>query len=69
MFFIKGHQACNFIKKRLQQRYFPLKFAKFLKAPFFTEHLQWLILDIVILLNILPNMWQISEVFKNKFNE
>ena len=26
-------QACNFIKKRLQQRYFPLNIAKFLRTP------------------------------------
>ena len=28
-------QACNFIKKRFQQ-----KFAKFLRTPFLTEHLE-----------------------------
>ena len=32
----KHLKACNFIKKRLQHRCFPVKFAKFLKAPFFT---------------------------------
>ena len=32
-------QACNFIKKRLQHRCFPMKFEKFLRAPLFTEHL------------------------------
>ena len=37
-------QACNFIKKRLQHRCFPMKFAKFLRTPIFTEHLQWLLL-------------------------
>ena len=26
-------RACNFIKKRLQHRWFPVKFAKFLTAP------------------------------------
>ena len=33
--FIKVRQlkACNFIKKRLQHRCFPMKFAKFLRAP------------------------------------
>ena len=31
------------IKKRLQQRLFPVKFAKFLRAPCFIEHLQWLL--------------------------
>ena len=28
-----GVQACNFIKKRLQHGCFPVKFAKFLRAP------------------------------------
>ena len=27
-------QNCNFIKKRLQRRYFPIKFAKFLRITF-----------------------------------
>ena len=27
-------QACNFIKKRLQHRCFPMKFTKSLRAPF-----------------------------------
>ena len=27
-------QACNFIKKRLQRKCFPVKFAKFLRTPF-----------------------------------
>ena len=33
---------CNFIKKRLQQNYFPVNIAKF--NIFFTEHLRWLLL-------------------------
>ena len=41
--------ACNFIKKILQHRRFPMKFAKFLKTPFFTEHLRWLVLSVVML--------------------
>ena len=28
-------QACNFIKKRLQHSCFPVKFAKYLRTPFF----------------------------------
>ena len=40
------HQKYNFIKKRLQRRLFPVKFAKFLRAPCFTEHLQWLLLKV-----------------------
>ena len=37
-------KAGNFIKKRLRCRHFPVKFAKFLGTPFFTEHLQCLLL-------------------------
>ena len=43
---VAGLQACNFIKKSLQHRCFPVKFAKFLRTPFFTEHLRWLLLKI-----------------------
>ena len=32
-----GAQNCYFIKKRLQHRFFPVKFAKFLRAPCFTS--------------------------------
>ena len=37
---------CNFIKKRLQHRLLPVTFAKFLRAPCLTEHLQWLLLKV-----------------------
>ena len=30
---VAGLQACNFIKKILQHRCFPMKFAKFLRTP------------------------------------
>ena len=43
---ISGLQGCSFIKKRLQQRCFPVKFEKFLRTHFFTEHLRWLLLNI-----------------------
>ena len=41
---VTAPEACNFIKKNLQHRYFPVKLAKFLRAPFFTEHLRWVFL-------------------------
>ena len=48
LFFNKyaGLKACNFIKKRLQHKFFPVKFAKFLRTPFFTEHVRWMLLEI-----------------------
>ena len=33
-------QACNFIKKRFRHRYFPTKFDKFLRTPFFAKQVQ-----------------------------
>ena len=43
-----------FIKKRLQNKCCRVKFAKFLRAPFFTEHLQWLLLKLNIFMLQLP---------------
>ena len=37
-------KACNFVKKRLQRRCFPMKFVKFLRTPFLKEHLPWMFL-------------------------
>ena len=41
-----GPQACNFVKKRIEHRCFTVKFAKFLRASFFTEHPWWLLFRI-----------------------
>ena len=43
---VAGLQNCNFIKKIHQHRHFPLKFSRFLRTPFFTEHLQCLVMTI-----------------------
>ena len=37
---VAGLEDCNFIKKILQHRRFPVKLAKFLRT-FFTKHLRW----------------------------
>ena len=37
-------QPATLLKKRLWHRCFPENFAKFLRTPFFKEHLQWLLL-------------------------
>ena len=36
--------ACNVIKKELWHRCFPVNFAKYLRTPFSTEHIWWLLL-------------------------
>ena len=55
-------------KKRLCHRCFPVNFAKFLRTPFFTEHLRWLLLKKVIcwyrkliihiIISFICNFWQ-----------
>ena len=40
-------EACNFIKKRLWHRCFPLSFAEFLRTPFLIEQLWWLLLYLI----------------------
>ena len=36
--------ACSFIKKKLEQRYFPVNTAKFLRTVLFIEHTHWQLL-------------------------
>ena len=48
--------TCNFMKKRLQHRCFPVKFASFLSTPFFAEHLQCLL----ICLSGWPMLWELN---------
>ena len=43
---VSGLQVCNFFKRRLQRRCFPVNIAKFLIIPFLIEHLQWLLLNL-----------------------
>ena len=37
-------RPATLLKKRLWHRYFPVNFGKFLRTPFSTEHLRWLLL-------------------------
>ena len=41
---IPGLSPAALLKKRLYHRFFPVNFAKFLRTPYFTEHLRWLLL-------------------------
>ena len=41
-------EACNFMKKRLLHRCFPVNFVKFLRTPFFIEHPWWLPLSTLV---------------------
>ena len=40
---------CRFRQKKLQHRRFPVKFAKFWRTLFFTEHLRWLLYKLALI--------------------
>ena len=44
---IAGLRLATLLKKRLWRRRFPVNFVKFLRTPFLTEHLWWLLLNFV----------------------
>ena len=48
----KDLRPATLLKQRLSHRCFPVNFAKFLRIPFLTEHLRWLLLDIFLITNI-----------------
>ena len=55
-YLIKIIQTCNFLKKRLQHRCFPAKFAKFWRTSILKNICEWLLLKIgkiVVLENVL----------------
>ena len=41
---VAGLRSATLLKKILWHRYFPMNFAKFLRKPFPTKHLRWLLL-------------------------
>ena len=43
---VAGLRPATLLKKRLWHRCFSVNFAKFLRTPFLTEHLRWLLLII-----------------------
>ena len=47
---VTGFRPAILLKKRFQYWWFPVKFEKFLRKPFFTEHLQWLLLFLIAVL-------------------
>ena len=46
-------RPATLLKKRLWRRCFPVNFTKFLRTPFFIEHLRWLLLNKMFLNNII----------------
>ena len=60
--FLKWPKTCNFIK-RLWHRCFPVNFVKFLRTPFLTEHLLWLLLNFWVILKDLFNYFHKNDFF------
>ena len=58
LFFNK--EPATLLKKSLWHRCFPVNFVKFLRTPFYKEHLWWLLLRIIDLLKSLKNQNEIS---------
>ena len=46
---VAGLRPATLLKKRLWCRCFPVNFTKFLRTPFFKEHICWLLLNYVII--------------------
>ena len=44
---VAGLRPSTLLKKGLWDRCFPVNFVKFLRTPFFTEHLRWLLLYLI----------------------
>ena len=66
--FTGKHRPATLLKKRLWHRFFPVNFAKFLRTPFLTEHLRWLLLSILAILGILSADYiTASLTHKNNF--
>ena len=49
---VAGLSPAALLKKRLWHRCFPVSFVKFLRTPFLTEHLWWLLLFFVTLIKL-----------------
>ena len=67
---VVGLRPATLFKKILRHRCFPINFAKFLRTPFITGHLRWLLLDYFFDINSLKNsfIWYDLIFFLNAAN-
>ena len=62
---VAGFQAWNFVKKRLQHRYFPVNVTKFLRTAILKNTCEWLLLfmlNVVVILIWLPFLLIIAMI-------
>ena len=67
---VTGLSPATLFKKRLWHRCFPVNFAKFLRTPFFTEHLWWLLLKDLSGIHFretYPWFWFLTTLTKTQF--
>ena len=59
---MQAWRPATLLKKRVQHRFFPVKFAKNLRTPFFIEHVRWLLLEISheLCLYCIWEQWMVS---------
>ena len=71
LFLIKvaGLEACNFIKKRLQDRCFPVNIVKFLRIPIRKSYCDRLLLSIKTFLHTLPRQTSPPDSYHNPKGE
>ena len=60
--FLTKLQACNFIKKETLAQVFSVNFEKFLRIPFLTERLRWLLLNT---LRLTSAIWKLFVFFNH----
>ena len=62
---IKFQAACNFFKKDTQAQVYSCEFGQFLRTPFLTEHLRWLLLLLHFLSSLLRFLFMQENVQTN----
>ena len=57
---VAGLRPATFLKKRLWHRCFPVNFVKFLRTPFFIEHIWWLLLKVITQIYLIRAQSEVS---------
>ena len=66
--FFAGLRSATLLKKRLWHRCFSVKFVKFLRTPFFIEHLWWLLLNLGVIQTLLMKLNDIDQMILAGFH-
>ena len=64
---VAGLRPATVLKKILRNKCFPVNFAKFLRTPFFTDHLRWLLLILYLSL-LCASLFKFSHLVFQRFD-